>query len=80
MITIPIHTLSLSIGLILGFVLGGFLFAIISVGEQWSKGWSDGYDAHLKYMKEVLGEEGYFKATSHLLDLNKTKEGEIYHE
>lgn len=56
MTTITFHLASLLVGLIIGFVLGGFVFLIIMFGERWSIGFSDGWKCGKEYGEKKRAE------------------------
>lgn len=76
MVSISFHVISLVIGFFIGMLGGGFIFAMISVSDQWHQGFSNGYNSHVRYMEKVLGKEEYINVTlaKDIEDLNKKKE------
>lgn len=44
-VTVNIDIIWLVIGIMIGFLCGGTLLSLLSLGEQWNKGFGDGWSA-----------------------------------
>lgn len=53
MITLSIHTASLFIGFLLGYVLFSAIFLVFFYSKRWHDGFSEGWDAGMEYQRQI---------------------------
>lgn len=57
MISITIYPVQLFIGFVIGIMAGGMIIGLLSIGEQWEKGFGDGWKCGSEYKETRMKDD-----------------------